>query len=124
MVAMAPHIPMPVMISIRQFSLHVKLYKGYTSMLYARAGSPMYRENGENGQKKSLLGKTVNLEIMAKTQGILYAEVVNSLILKIKNNVILAANFFIFFKQLNVFAKAVLHIKQSQITGRDFENRI
>ena len=68
---MAPHIPMPVMISIRQSSLHMKLYKGY--MRYARAGSPMYRENGENGQKKSLLGKTGNLEILAKTQGIWYA---------------------------------------------------
>ena len=49
-------------------------------------GSPMHRENGENGQKQFPVHRE-NREFrnFAKTRGILFARVVNSLILKVKD---------------------------------------
>ena len=56
------------------------VFREYTS------GSPLHRENGHT---KKLSGKTGNLEVLPK-QGILYAQVVNFKILKIKNISIIA----------------------------------
>ena len=51
-----------------------------------------------------------------KTEGILFAQVVNSLSLKMQDIAIFAANFSIFFPlKLNVFAKSVSQMKLSQI---------
>ena len=58
-------------------------------VLSSVAGYPRHRENRENGhQKKSLSGKTQGIWKFAKTQGIWFAQVVNSLILKVKDIVI------------------------------------
>ena len=48
----------------------------YQEVKLQSSGYRRHRENRENGQKKSLSGKT---------QGILFAQVVNSLILKVKD---------------------------------------
>ena len=64
-------------------------------------GYPRHRENRENGQKKSLSGKTQGIwkfcQNTGKTQGIWFAQVVISLILKVKDVSIFAAKIFIFF---------------------------
>ena len=56
------------------------------------SGHPLHkesRENRENGQKKSLSGKAQGIwkccQSTGKTQGIWFAQVVNSLILKVKD---------------------------------------
>ena len=69
-------------------------------MIVKVAGYPLHRENRENGQKKSLSGKTQGNWKFAKTQGIRFAQVVNSLILKVKDISIFAAKipFFFFLK--------------------------
>ena len=56
------------------------------------SGSPLHRENRENGKINSLLGKTQGFDNFAKTQGILFAQVVNSLLLKIQDITIFAVN--------------------------------
>ena len=67
----------------------------------ASSGNPLHRENRENVKKKiSVKENTGNLDILpkhrefslntGKTQGILLAQVVNVLILKVKDNVIVA----------------------------------
>ena len=65
-----------------------------------KTGYPRHRENRENGQKKSLSGKTQGIwkfcPNTGKTQGILFAQVVNSLILKVKDAAIFAAKISIF----------------------------
>ena len=55
------------------------------------AGYPLHRENRENGPKKSLSGKTQGISEFGKTQGIWFAKVINSLILKVKDILIIAA---------------------------------
>ena len=74
-------------------------------------GYPRHRENRENGQKKSLSGKTQGIrkccQNTGKTQGILskhrentgnlLAQVVNVLILKVKDIAIVAAKKSIFY---------------------------
>ena len=69
-------------------------------------------ENRENGQKKSLSGKTQGIwkfcQNTVKTQGIWFAQVVNSLILKIKDISIFATNISKFLLKLDKSAKSVL----------------
>ena len=48
-------------------------------------GSERHRENRENGQKYPCQGKHREFRNFAKTQGISFAQVVNSLILKVKD---------------------------------------
>ena len=61
---------------------------------YAKAGSPLHRENRKNGQTNSLTGKTQgNWKFGQNTgqkKGTLCAQVVNSLIQKIKDIAIFA----------------------------------
>ena len=54
-------------------------------------GYPLHRENRKNGPKKSLSGKHREFGNLAKTQGIGFAQVVNSLILKVKDISIFSA---------------------------------
>ena len=72
-------------------------------------GYPRHRENRENGRKNSLSGKTQGIwkicQNTRKTQGIWFAQVVISLILKVKDVLIFAAKISIFFEELD---KAVL----------------
>ena len=50
------------------------------------AGYPLHRENRENGQKKiSCQGKHREFGNFVKTQGMWFAQVVNSLILNVKD---------------------------------------
>ena len=70
----------------------------------AKAGYPPHRENRENrenGQINSLSGKTQGIwkvcQNTGKTRGIWLAQVVNSLILKVKNISIFATKISIFF---------------------------
>ena len=63
-----------------------------------RTGYPWHSENRENGKKKSV-----------NTQGILFAQVVNSLMLKVMDVGIFAAKIsFFFLQKLNRSAKSVL----------------
>ena len=85
---------------------------GLPEALYS--GYPRHRENRENGNKKSLSGKTQgigkfcqNTGNFVKTQGISFAQVVNALILKVKDIVIFAAK-IIFFQKLDRSPKSVL----------------
>ena len=72
----------------------------------------MNRKNGENGQKNSLLGKTQGISKFClntgKTQGIWFAQVVNSLILKVKDISMFAAKISKFLFKLDKSAKSVL----------------
>ena len=77
---------------------------------------------GKMAQKKSLSGKTQGIWFFfktlgkhrefclntGKTQGILFAQVVNVLILKVKDIAIVAAKKSIFFQKLDSSAKSVL----------------
>ena len=67
------------------------------------AGYPRHRENRENGPKNSLSGKTQGIwkfcQNTGKTLGIVLAEVVNVLILKVKDIAIVAAKESIFFPE-------------------------
>ena len=64
-------------------------------------GYPQHRENRENGLKNPCQGKHREFGNFAETQGILFARVVNSLSLKVKNIVLFAAKISIFFKKLD-----------------------
>ena len=64
-------------------------------------GYPLHRENRENGPKKFCQGKHREFGNFAKTQGIWFAQVVNSLTLKVKDISIFAVNFF-FFRQISL----------------------
>ena len=55
---------------------------------------PLHRENRENGPKK---GKPKEFGNFAKTQGIWFAQVVNSLILKVNDISVFAAKISKFF---------------------------
>ena len=61
------------------------------------AGYSLHREKRENGKKRSLSGKTQEFRNFAKTQGILFAPVVHSLIQMVKDIMIFAAEISIFF---------------------------
>ena len=52
----------------------------------------------------------------AKTQGIWFAQVVNSLILKVKDILMIAAKMSNYFCELDKSAKSVLYMQQPQIT--------
>ena len=69
-------------------------------MNMSHAGYPRHRENRENGNKKSLSEKTQGirkfLPISGNSQGILFAQVVNSLMPKVNHIAIFAGKIFIF----------------------------
>ena len=79
-----------------------------------RSGYPLHRENRENGPKNSLSGKTLEIwkfcQNTGKTQGIWFAQVVNSLTLMVKDISIFAVKISIFFKT-DKSAKSVLCMK-------------
>ena len=52
-------------------------------------GYPLHRENRGNGKKKIPVGE--NIGNLAKTQGMWFAQVLNSLVLKVKDISIFAA---------------------------------
>ena len=58
---------------------------------YTNPGYQRHRENRENDQKNPCQGKHREYGNFAKTQGILFPQVVNSLILKVKDIAIFAA---------------------------------
>ena len=66
----------------------------YPSVLYNVSGYPRHRENRENGLKNPCQGKHREFGNFAKTQGSLFGQVVNSLILKVKDISIFAAKIF------------------------------
>ena len=70
---------------------------------FSLSGYPRHGENRENGQKKSLSRKTQGIwkfcPNTGKTQGILFAQVVNSLILMVKDIAIFAAKISFFFPE-------------------------
>ena len=55
------------------------------------AGYLLHRENKQNGQTNSLSAKRQGIWKFCQTQGIWFAQVVNSLILKVKDIMIIAA---------------------------------
>ena len=75
-------------------------------------GYPRHREYRENDQIKSLSGKTQGIwkfcQNTGKTQAVLFGQVVNSLILKVKDIAIFAAKIFIFSPKLDRSGKSVL----------------
>ena len=82
--------------------IEIKLNSGYKL-------SCMHKENRELNYKKTHREFGNN----SKSQGI---QVVNSQILKIKDIVIFAAEYYNFSKELNAAARSVCHMKPSQIT--------
>ena len=82
----------------------------YSIILWGKrriAGSPLHRKNMETGQKNSVREKNTgnfgnfgNFRNFTKTQGILFAQVVNSLVLKVKDTVIFAAKICTFILKL------------------------
>ena len=75
--------------------------------LYYRVPA-QHRENRENGPKNPCQGKGREFGNFAKAQGILFAQDVNSLILKVKDIAIFAAKNFHFLYKLDMSAKSVL----------------
>ena len=76
---------------------------GRNHIVPTKAGYSLHRENRENGNNKiPVTENTGNLEILSKTQGIWFAHVVNSLILKVKDISIFAAKHFLIFFKLKV----------------------
>ena len=65
-------------------------------------------KQGKWPKKNPCQGKHRELGNFAKTQGILFAQVVNSLMPKVKDIVIFAAKISIFFQKLDRSAKSVL----------------
>ena len=62
-------------------------------------GYPLHRENRENDKNNSLSGKTQGIWKFCQTQGILFAQVVDFLVLKIKSLTIFAAKISFFFSE-------------------------
>ena len=60
-------------------------------------GYPLHRENRKNGKKNRCWGKHREIGNFAKSQGIWFAQVVNSLILKVKDILIFATKISYFF---------------------------
>ena len=77
-----------------------------------RAGYPLHRENGENGQTNSLSGKTQGIWKFAKTKGTWFAQVVHSLTLKVNNILKFAAKISNFF-WLDKSAKSKFYVCNS-----------
>ena len=76
--------------------------------MYHYAGYPLHTENRENGKKKiPVRENTGNVKILSKHRGIWFAQVVNILILKVKDIAIFAANISIFGGELD---KSVLYM--------------
>ena len=75
---------------------------------FITAGYARHRENRENCQKNSMSGKIQGIWEFCKTTRIFFAQVVNSLMPKVKDIVIFAANISIFFQKLDRSAKSVL----------------
>ena len=72
--------------------LHDMLCAGrYPQAMYITGYPPWHRENRENGPKNPCQGKGREFGNFAKAQGILFAQDVNSLILKVKDIAIFAA---------------------------------
>ena len=69
---------------------------------------PRHRQNRENGKKSPCQEKHREFGNFAKTQGILFAQVVNSLMPKVMDTAIFAAEISIFFWKLDRSAKSVL----------------
>ena len=86
----------------RQTHLHPRKHGVRGQCENDSTGYPLHGENRENGQKKSLSGKTQGIWIFlkntGKTNGIWFALVVNSLALKVKDLSIFAAKIPIFFQ--------------------------
>ena len=72
---------------------------------FTGTGYPRHRENRENGKQNPSQEKHREFGNFAKTQGIWFAQVVNSKILKVKDISIFAAKISIFSEELD---KAVL----------------
>ena len=72
---------------------------GDTQIIIHRAGYPRHRENRENGKKNLCQGKHREFGNFAKTQGILLAQVVNVLILKVRDIAIVATKKIHFFPE-------------------------
>ena len=51
----------------------------------SESGSLLHRDNRVNGKKKSLSGKTENLDNFTQNRRLLFAQVVNFMILKVKD---------------------------------------
>ena len=70
------------------------------------SGYPLHRGNRKNAQKNSLSWKTQGIwkfcQNTGKTQGIWFAQVVNSLILKVKDISIFAVKISRFYSKLDV----------------------
>ena len=91
-----------------QFKL-TDIRKGNSKTSVCELGYPPHRENRENGpQKIPVRGKHKEFGNFVKTLGILFPQVVNSLMLKIKDIAIFAAKFPYFFQKLDRSAKSVL----------------
>ena len=70
------------------------LYRPIEFTFYCPTGYPLHRENRENGpQKNPCQGKYREFGNFAKTQGIWFAQLVTSLVLKEKDISIIAAIF-------------------------------
>ena len=78
------------------------------------SGSLLHRENRENGPKNSLQGKHRELRNFAKTQGVLFAQVVNSLIIKMEDISIFATKYSIFSKSA-LLMKLLKFLKFGQV---------
>ena len=65
-------------------------------------------KTGKMAQQIPCQGKHREFGNFAKTQGILFAQVVNSLILKVKDILIFGAKILNFFKKLDKSAKSLL----------------
>ena len=72
-------------------------------------GYPRHRENRENYNKNSLSGKYC--QNTGKTQGILFAQVVNSLILKVKDTAIFAVKISIQKTNMNIVNSRLVNIR-------------
>ena len=81
---------------------------------HAHSGYPLHRENRENDPKNSQSGKTQGIwkycKNIGKTQGIWFAQVVKSLILKVKDILKFAAKISKKNVKLDKSAKSVLYM--------------
>ena len=72
------------------------------------SGSPLHKENREMAKRNFLSGKTQIIWKFGQNTGNVFAQVVNSLILQVKDIVIFAVKISIFSKKLDMSAKLVL----------------
>ena len=86
-------------------TVRVHLIVPYEYICKHDTGSPLHRENRQNGPKISCQGKHREFGSFVKTQGIqgiLFAQVLNSLILNIQHIAIFAGEFSNFFKSVSL----------------------